>query len=619
MGDRAGQRAGAIGLLFALAGCAASPSPAAENPAASAPPAPLTQERIQALVAEVAHLRGLPQRAPVPVYLLDEPAFLAALRERAERKAAAAENEARTAFHLAFDLLPDGKPGAAPPSSTREVLEEQVRGFYDHEQRIIVVRASRPRNEAEAEKERAILAHEIEHALQDQSFGRPDVQKQATMGADEFLAYGSLLEGDAMLTMFAYLASTRGVPFQRMVRRAADVMRDVPAERFVAGDGDAALFRALPIVRERLLFRYHAGTAMVAELYRAGGLDLVNRMFVSPPVSTEQVIHPEKYLAGERPVVLAAPRAPEGYRTLDEGTLGELETRVVLDRCSPFSAAAAAGWGGDRYTLVAAPNGGVGLLWSTAWDSESDAAEFVAAIQSRPGCLRALALGATSIDGGIVVRVEKNRVAVVRGLSGTLAEAAVKQILDAPIVAPTSPPVVLPYQLLPRAPLPQREPGWLVGHDYHSRWLGVAGQIPLGVNAVVGYEGLELRISRPDVLVSGALFVSDLVTTPRFQEKLFADVAGGLAKGAEGKQVVAARTGPVATPLGAGIERWWTIGETAISVRAVMVPICGGTGSLVFLQSFNDPTAQRTLDGWLQSFRWNTNVKPPVCEALDPR
>ncbi|MDI1446126.1 hypothetical protein [Polyangium sp. 6x1] len=619
MGDRAGQRTAALGLLLALAGCAGTPPPVAKGPAAPPPPAPLTQARIQALVAEVAHLRGLPQRAPVPVYLLDEPAFLAALRERAERKAAA-ENEARTAFHLAFDLLPDGKPGASPPSTTSEVLEEQVRGFYDHEQRIIVVRASRPRTEAEAEKERAILAHEIEHALQDQSFGRPDAEKRATMGADEFLAYGSLLEGDAMLTMFAYLASERGVPFQRMVRRAADIMRDVPAERFVAGDGDAALFRALPIVRERLLFRYHAGTAMVAELYRAGGLDLVNRMFASPPVSTEQVIHPEKYLAGERPVVLAAPRAPQGYRTLDEGTLGELETRVVLDRCSPSSAAAAAGWGGDRYTLVAAPNGGVGLLWSTAWDSESDAAEFVEAIQSRPGCLRALSLGGTSIENGIVVRAEKTRVAVVRGLAGPLAEAAAKQILDAPIAAPASPPVALPYRLLPRAPLPQRERGYFIGHDYFSRWLGIAGQIPFGVNVMVGNKGLELRISRPDVLVSGALFVSDLVTTPRFQEKLFAEVAGGLEQGTEGKPVAAGKTGPVATPLGAGVERWWTIGgDTSISVRAVMVPICGGTGSLVFLQSFKDPTAQRTLDGWLQSFRWNTNEKPPVCEALDPR
>ena len=619
MGDRANQTLGALGLLLALTGCAASAPPRAENPAPP-PPAPLTQERIQALVAEVAHLRGLPQRAPVPVYLLDEPAFLAALRERAERKAAAAEVEARTAFHLAFDLLPNGGPGGGPPpSTTREVLEEQVRGFYDHERRIIVVRASRPRTEAEAEKERAVLAHEIEHALQDQSFGRPDAQKQATMSADEFLAYGSLLEGDAMLTMFAYLASERGIPFQRMVRRAADIMHDLPAERFVANDGDAALSRALPIVRERLLFRYHAGTAMVAELYRAGGLDLVNRMFVSPPVSTEQVIHPEKYLAGERPVVLEAPRAPAGFRTLDEGTLGELETRVVLDRCTPLASQAAAGWGGDKYTLVAAPKGGVGLLWSTAWDSESEAAEFVAAIQSRPGCLRALSLGGASIEGGIVVRVEKNRVAVIRGLAGPLAEAAAKQILEAPIAAPASPPVALPYKLPPRTPMPQRERGFLVGHDYFSRWLGIAGRIPFGVSAVLGFEGLELRISRPDVLVNGALFVSDLVTTPRFQEKLFADVAGGLEKGTEGKRVVAARTGPVSTPLGPGVERWWSVGDASVSVRAVLVPICGGTGSLVFLQSFQDPAAQRTLDGWMGSFRWNTDVKPPVCEALDPR
>ena len=47
----------------------------------------------------------------------------------------------------------------------------------------------------------------------------------------------------------------------------------------------------------------------------------------------------------------SAPQAPAGYRTLDEGTLGELETRVVLDRCTPLSTQAAAGWGGDRYDI----------------------------------------------------------------------------------------------------------------------------------------------------------------------------------------------------------------------------------------------------------------------------
>jgi hypothetical protein len=43
------------------------------------------------------------------------------------------------------------------------------------------------------------------------------------------------------------------------------------------------------------------------------------------------------------------------------------------------------------------------------------------------------------------------------------------------------------------------------------------------------------------------------------------------------------------------------------------------TGSLVFLQSWADPSAKGMLDAFVYSFRWNPDVKPPVCELLDPR
>jgi hypothetical protein len=605
-----------LGLLLLLAGCASSQPEPAKSPAGPTP-APLTQERITSLVAEVAHLRGLPQRAPVPVYLLDEPSFQAALRERAERKASASDIEAQKAFHLAFDLRPDGARGGARPSTTREVLAEQVLGFYDHERHHIVVRASRPTTDAEAEKERGILAHEIEHALQDQHFGRPDEATRDAMSDDSLLAYSALLEGDAMLTMFAYLAAERGVPIQRMVRRAADILRDTPAERF-AGDGDAALFRALPIVRERLLFRYHAGTAMVAELYRAGGLDLVNRLFVAPPVSTEQVLHPEKYVAGEVPADIRPPDPPAGMRAIGNGTLGELVIRVVLGRCTGMAEIAAEGWSGDRFTLAVGTDGKVGLAWATAWDSEKDAAEFAAALTERPGCFRALAIEGTAIDGALVVRQKGKNVAVARGLPANATEEAVARLLELP-QPPKNRPAALPYQLPPRGPLPPREPGLLAGHDYYSRYLGVVGRVPFGVSAVVGYEGFELRLARPDALTSGGLILSDLVTTPKFQEKLFSHIAAGIAGGAEGKTLVPVGGRALGTALGAGVERSWTFTGTRISVRAVMVPICGGTGSLVFLQSFDEPTSGALLDGWMNSFRWNTNVRPPVCEAFDPR
>lgn len=621
-------------VALALSGCAASTSVPATAPPPNVPPA-LTPERVTALIAEVARLRNLPQRVAVPVYLLDKPHFLAALHERIDRQNVTRDEiEEQKAFHLAFDLLPNGEPGGQGRVATAsEVLEERVLGFYDRERHQIVVRASQAHTRAEAEKELGILAHEIEHALQDQNFGRPATN---TMSDDEQLAHSAVLEGDAMLTMFAYLASERGVPFQRMVRRAAEIMRDLPPDRFVGNDGESALLRALPMMRERLLFRYHAGTGLVAECYRAGGLELVNRLLSIPPVSTEQVLHPEKYLSGELPVEVRNPEPPPAYKTLGHGTLGELSIRVVLERCTPAATNAAEGWGGDRYTIASGPDGSVALLWSTVWDSEKDAAEFATALTANPGCLRALSLGQTSIHDGLVVRSSGAKVAVARGLSQNVAEELVPRLFELPQPS-KNPPVALPYRMLPGGPLPVREPGWFAGNIFHSRYLGISGMVPIELGAFVDHQGFgangakgdpkpqmsnpgfELRVSRPDMGGFGGLLLSDLLTTPQFQEKIFADIVTGLSSGAPGKTLDPLGGGNLLTPLGAAIERWWSIRGTNGMVRVVMIPICGGTGSLVFLHSFSDSAMRALLDGWMYSFRWNTNVKPPVCEMLDPR
>jgi len=622
---------GLLGRAFALslgvlsAACVETPPPRAARPEAreAAPPV-LTQERVTQLVGEIAALRGLPQKAPVPVFVLEEDAFLAVLEERTTRAAAESEIEERKAFHLAFDLLPNGtgEGSSKQASSTREVLQEQVLGFYDHVRKQIIVRASRATTLAEAEKERGILAHEIEHALQDQHFGRADQKAVAKRSDDEQLAYMALLEGDAMLTMFAYLATERGVPMQRMVRRAADIMDDMPAERFAAGDGDGALARALPIMREQLLFRYHAGTSLAAELYRAGGLPLVNRMFQAPPISTEQVLHPEKYLAGEAPAEIPAPEAPagSGSRVIGHGVVGELATRVVLERCTRAATQAAEGWGGDRYTLFANADQSVGLLWATAWDSEKDAGEFAAALGENPTCLRALSLGGTTIDGSVLVRRKGKNVAVVRGFAGQTAEEIAARLLDSPKAAKARP-EPLSVALVPRAPLPKRERGYFLSNDYFSPYLGVTARVPLGMRATVELKESELHVSFPPSRATVSLSVSDMSTAPLFQEKLFGMVEKSLVRGSHGRGLFQAGGGPLMTPLGMANQRFWRVNETPVVVRSLMIPICGGTGSFVFIEIYNgaDPTMRTLLDGFLGSFRWNTNVKPPVCEALDPR
>jgi hypothetical protein len=99
------------------------------------------------------------------------------------------------------------------------------------------------------------------------------------------------------------------------------------------------------------------------------------------PVSTEQVLHPERFAPDTRDMPTAVtfrePLPAEWTEVLTDG-LGELETRLLLrehldDRESADRAAA--GWDGDRFRLLDGPEGEF-LLWVTVWDTERDAEEF---------------------------------------------------------------------------------------------------------------------------------------------------------------------------------------------------------------------------------------------------
>src|SRR6185436_4948214 len=107
--------------------------------------------------------------------------------------------------------------------------------------------------------------------------------------------------------------------------------------------------------------------------------DEVRRAWSAPPASTEQVLHPEKFEAGEAPREVSIPYAPQGAISLGEGVLGELLCRTLLGEGSE---AAAAGWGGDRYRAWDV-GGHTLVVWRSVWDTLVDAKELHAAAISR--------------------------------------------------------------------------------------------------------------------------------------------------------------------------------------------------------------------------------------------
>jgi hypothetical protein len=126
---------------------------------------------------------------------------------------------------------------------------------------------------------------------------------------------------------------------------------------------------------------YGDGFALVQALRERGGWEAVDAVYRTPPESTEQVLHLDKLDAREPPIAVAAPPGPdEGWERFNADVMGEHGLRMMLEQwvSREAAAAAAAGWGGDRYAVHRRASG-AGSEWAVAWylrfDTTKDAAE----------------------------------------------------------------------------------------------------------------------------------------------------------------------------------------------------------------------------------------------------
>ncbi|HEX2274673.1 MAG TPA: hypothetical protein VHG90_12440 [Acidimicrobiales bacterium] len=287
---------------------------------------PALEQVVLELEAFVERERGQRFVRPVDVRLVSDERFEAAVR-RLRRDQSGDEGDERVFVGLfrALGLV----EGDFDPTAIEEGSDDRILGFYDPEGDVLLVRGSRPTPAV-----RRVLVHELTHALDDQLFGleRPELDERDDEAS---IAFQALVEGDAVRVESRYFASLSPED-----RRQAEIDGNPPG---TAEPAAPRVFEAL------LAFPYEAGEALVDALLRAGGAPRLDAALVDPPVSTEAVLHPERYLAGEQPKAVADPE-PAGD-PVDGGVLGELILRLLLQTSTDRATAARAaeGWGGDRY------------------------------------------------------------------------------------------------------------------------------------------------------------------------------------------------------------------------------------------------------------------------------
>ena len=323
----------------------------------------LTPPELQKIVGDAG---GVPFPADVPVEFMTPAELQGYLREVVDSEYPPQEAEADARTLAAFDLI---DPGLDLRRVRLGLLEQNIAGFYDerpHRRRLYVVSEDRrltPINQL-------ILAHELRHALQDQHADVHGVVPEEVGDFDDRrLAFLAVLEGDATLVMEHFL--------RRRLEQAERTLPEMADFAFPVGDMPGTA----PVLRDQMVLPYVLGTPFARELWRKGGWAALQEAWKRPPESSEQVIHPEKYWTRERPSHPAVTYAPRHGRVLREGVLGEAYARTLLGE---GSAAAAAGWAGDRYRVWDV-KGRTLLVWRSAWENEDEAREFVAALAGRHG------------------------------------------------------------------------------------------------------------------------------------------------------------------------------------------------------------------------------------------
>lgn len=385
------RRLSCLGLLGALAACPAprpttSAAPKAAQTAPSSAPvrAPLGVDsllaRTDAISQEIVSGRGLALRTPLQKQGITQEEVRARLLVDFDKELKPGELESEALVYKRLRLIP---ADTDYKKLLIDLLTEQIAGFYDPDDKTLyLVEGVMP--------EEGALAHEIQHALQDQHFDLEALHERGkVLGGDASLAISALIEGDAMAVMFDYILRWR-VSFASLPDFPARVREQLTTPG-TAGVGATQLDRAPLIVREGLLFPYMDGLAFLYALRQTGAWEVADRAFTDPPTSTEQILHPSRYLMRDEPSqvpIFAAPSLAASVR-LYESVMGEMQWRVFFAQAlSPEAAAtAAAGWDGDRLQAFGPaeaatnPSPSASEIESLAvavvsvWDTEADAME----------------------------------------------------------------------------------------------------------------------------------------------------------------------------------------------------------------------------------------------------
>jgi len=326
---------------------------------------------IGAIKEGLSAITGLEFTREVPYALITKDQLRRYLDQRLRETMKPAELRAEELTLRMLGLIP---PDYDLRQNMLDLLTEQAAAFYDYNQKkLFVLEGS-----GEGAEERVALIHELAHALADQHFHLAKYIHQGLQSDDASTARQAVMEGQATWLMAAYISREAGGPAEvpeALLKMMANSVETSAAQQY------PVFSQAPPYIRESLVFPYADGLLFQDAAYRKLGRQAFAEVFEHPPASTRQILHPDQYLAHTAPQIPEFPPVPDAreFRRLADGTLGELDFRVLLsqylDRGEGTSLAAHLA--GGCYQLLEDKHGKTPVLGvASRWDSEESAREY---------------------------------------------------------------------------------------------------------------------------------------------------------------------------------------------------------------------------------------------------
>lgn len=352
-----------------------------------------TADRIEKKVEE---LRGLQFKHPVKKGIYDKERLAKFLQKMNEKENVGTQFAWQEKVYKMLGLIP---PSMDMLKETTELLLDQIGGFYDPDSKELKVMRGFKGFIGDI-----LMAHELCHALEDQHFQLKDVddtnKKVAPDNDDRVFASHSVMEGSATDLMNRFGASAA---LEGKVKMEELLKSDMTANPALSGE---RAMKSPQIIVRPLLEMYMGGLAF---LTRGGGLMArtkkadVKKAFLNPPLSSEQILHPEKYWEKDKldlPKEVALPDVTkdlgEGWKRLGTNVMGELGISILTkpapdedekEETDPIkkqmqmlmgskTTLESEGWGGDRYEVYESKKGVNVLFWLTVWDKKEDAVQF---------------------------------------------------------------------------------------------------------------------------------------------------------------------------------------------------------------------------------------------------